>query len=220
MAEAGAFFTFAIEANGRRKADRKEQAVSVVRKILPHVGVLPMSLRQSRYNGGVSFGIRQFEKSDFETLWRIDQACFDPQLAYSQPELAFYMRRPTSFTLVAESEGNGGPGDGGKGRDALPGSGILGFIVAERRRQVGHIITIDVIEQARRLGVGSALLTAAEDRLRENGAIAVELETPVNNDAAIRFYKRKGYFVEKTVHGYYSNQLDALVMGKALAEDK
>ena len=119
-----------------------------------------------------------------------------------------------------KARGNGGPGDGGKGRDALPGSGILGFIVAERRRQVGHIITIDVIEQARRLGVGSALLTAAEDRLRENGAIAVELETPVNNDAAIRFYKRKGYFVEKTVHGYYSNQLDALVMGKALAEDK
>ena len=43
------------------------------------------------------------------------------------------------------------------------------------------------------------------------------LETPVNNDAAIRFYKQKGYFVEKTVPGYYSNQLDALVMTKELA---
>ncbi len=60
---------------------------------------------QSRYNGGVSFRIRQFEKADFDTLWRIDQACFDPQLAYSRPELAFYMRRPGSFTLVAEGDG-------------------------------------------------------------------------------------------------------------------
>jgi len=54
----------------------------------------------SRYNGGVRFRIRPFKKADFRTLWRIDQACFEPQLAYSQAELDFYMRRPGSFTLV------------------------------------------------------------------------------------------------------------------------
>jgi len=193
----------------------------------------------SRYNGGVPFRIRQFEKGDFETLWRIDQACFDPQLAYSRPELAFYVRRPSAFTLVAEDEGTGKPRDGGETREReslggagiggskvigskvgglIAGSKILGFIVVEKPRQTGHVITIDVIEEARRLGVGSALLTAAERRLRENGAVAVELETAVNNEAAIHFYKQKGYFVERTVRGYYSNQLDALVMGKALAE--
>ena len=155
---------------------------------------------QSRYNGGVPFCIRQFEKGDFDTLWRIDQACFDPQLAYSRPEMAFYMRRPGSFTLVAEGEG-----------------GVLGFVVAEIRRKTGHIITIDVVAEARRAGVGSALLLAAEDRLLRVGARAVALETPVNNEAAIRFYKQKGYFVEKTVAGYYSNQMDALVMTKELA---
>jgi [ribosomal protein S18]-alanine N-acetyltransferase len=151
----------------------------------------------------VPFRIRQFEKADFDTLWRIDQACFDPQLAYSRPEMAFYMRRPGSFTLVAE---------------AVPGSNILGFIVAETRRKTGHIITIDVVAGARREGVGSALLRAAEDRLLRAGALAVVLETPMNNDAAIRFYKQKGYFVEKTVAGYYANHLDALVMMKELAQ--
>jgi hypothetical protein len=75
----------------------------------------------------VSFRIRQFEKTDFDTLWQIDQACFDPQLAYSRPELAFYMRRPGAFTLVAEGEG----------------SNVPGFVVAEARRKIGHIITID-----------------------------------------------------------------------------
>jgi ribosomal-protein-alanine N-acetyltransferase len=157
-------------------------------------------IASSRYNGGVSFLIRQFEKADFDTLWRIDQACFDPQLAYSRPELAFYMRRRGSFTLVAEGDG-----------------GILGFIVAESRRKTGHIITIDVIAKARRTGVGSVLLLAAEEQLLRAGTVAVVLETPVNNEAAIRFYKQKGYFVEKTVAGYYSGQLDALVMTKDLA---
>jgi ribosomal protein S18 acetylase RimI-like enzyme len=60
------------------------------------------------------------------------------------------------------------------------------------------------------------LLQAAEDRLRQAGAGVVELETAVDNAAAIQFYKRKEYFVEKTVPGYYSNQLDALVMRKVL----
>jgi len=77
-----------------------------------------------------------------------------------------------------------------------------------------------VIAAARRLGVGSAMLDAAEARLRESGAEAVALEVAVNNEAAIRFYKEKGYFVEKTVRGYYSNQLDALVMEKALVAEE
>jgi len=119
-------------------------------------------------------------------------------MAYSRAELAFYMQRPGAFTLVAEGE-----------RDA-----VLGFIVAEGRKRNGHIITIDVIAEARRLGVGSALLAGAEEHLRNSGAEAVALETAVNNESAIRFYKKKGYFVEKTVPGYYSGQLDALVMGK------
>jgi [ribosomal protein S18]-alanine N-acetyltransferase len=155
--------------------------------------------------------IRPFQKADFDTLWQMDQICFDPQLAYSRLELAFYMRRPGSFTLVAESDKTEGDKNGGSQRQ------ILGFIVAEARRKTGHIITIDVVPEARRTGVGSALLQAAENQLLLAGALTVALETAVNNGAAIRFYKQKGYFVEKTVPGYYSNQLDALVMRKELA---
>ena len=55
------------------------------------------------------------------------------------------------------------------------------------------------------------------DRLRAVGVTVVELETAVDNAAAIQFYKRKDYFVEKTVPGYYSNHLDALVMQKDLS---
>jgi [ribosomal protein S18]-alanine N-acetyltransferase len=160
----------------------------------------------------VSFRIRAFQKADFEILWRMDQVCFDPPLAYSRLELAFYMRRPGSFTLVAEADGaEAGPNGGSAGR-------ILGFIVAEARgkTKTGHIITLDVVPETRRSGVGSALLRTAEEQLLRAGAATVALETAVNNMAAIRFYKQKGYFVEKTAPGYYSNGLDALVMRKEL----
>jgi ribosomal-protein-alanine N-acetyltransferase len=166
----------------------------------------------------VGFHIRQFRKADFDTLWRIDQSCFDPQLAYSRPELAFYMQRPGSFTLVAESAENEFSGKNQLTRNANFPAGILGFVVAENRRKNGHIITIDVIAEARRSGVGSALLRAAEDKLLQAGTAIVALETPVSNLAAIRFYKREGYFVEKTVAGYYSGLLDAMVMTKELKE--
>lgn len=122
------------------------------------------------------------------------------------------MRRPGSFTLVAESPGTGQPQ-------------IVGFVVAETGRakhgaKTGHIITIDVVPEARRGGVGSALLEAAERQLADAGAASVVLETAVNNAAALRFYKQKRYFVEKTAPGYYANQLDALVMRKELVLDQ
>jgi ribosomal-protein-alanine N-acetyltransferase len=178
----------------------------------------------------VQFRIRQFQKLDFDTLWRIDQACFDPQLAYSRPELAFYIKRPGSFTLVAEA--SAAESEAGSSTEAVEHSytsrkncaakesaaRILGFVVAESRGKTGHIITIDVISEARRSGVGSALLRAAEEKLAQAGTHAVALETPVNNLPAIRFYKREGYFVEKTVAGYYSGLLDALVMTKDLPQ--
>ena len=140
----------------------------------------------------------------------MDQVCFDPQIAYSRPELAIYMRRPGAFTLVAESTGEAG-------RVGSTPTQIIGFIVAETRRRTGHIITIDVLPETRRSGIGSSLLQAAEDRLQQAGATVVELETAVDNAAAIQFYKRKDYFVERTIPGYYSNRLDALVMSKELA---
>jgi ribosomal protein S18 acetylase RimI-like enzyme len=166
----------------------------------------------------VEFHIRQFRKADFDTLWRIDQACFDPQLAYSRPELAFYMRRPGSFTLVAESAAVQSSSKNCVAAGPQFPAGILGFVVAENRGKNGHIITIDVIAEARRSGVGSGLLRAAEHKLLQAGTAIVALETPVSNLAAIRFYKREGYFVEKTVAGYYSGLLDAIVMTKELKQ--
>jgi [ribosomal protein S18]-alanine N-acetyltransferase len=178
------------------------------------------------YNGRVSFTVRDFEPADFEALWRIDQGCFPPGIAYSRVELRFYMRRRAAFTLVAAGFAQGdtesdGFGEGKKHSSASlaveVGADIAGFIVAEADgRDHGHIITIDVISGARRSGVGSSLLGAAEDRLRSAGCRSVELETAVDNVSALSFYKRHGYSVTRTFPRYYSNGVDALVLEKNL----
>jgi [ribosomal protein S18]-alanine N-acetyltransferase len=160
----------------------------------------------------VQFAIRDSRQADFDRLWRIDQQCFAPEISYSRLELAVYMRRSGSFTLVAEAANNGKS-------VALPYgvAAILGFVVAQaQRRGRGHIITIDVINQARRAGIGSELLAAAEARLQAAACHVVHLETAVDNVAALAFYKRHGYDLEKTVPRYYSNGVDALLLKKDL----
>jgi ribosomal-protein-alanine N-acetyltransferase len=158
------------------------------------------------YNVAVPFVIRDFKTEDFETLWRMDQECFLPGIAYSKQELKSYVRDRAAFTLVAVEAG------AGKEKEE---SWIAGFIVVHSE-STGHVITIDVDARARRSGVGSLLLQAAEDRLRAAGSRAVGLETAVDNIAALSFYKRHGYSVIRTWPRYYSNGVDALVMKKEL----
>jgi [ribosomal protein S18]-alanine N-acetyltransferase len=176
-----------------------------------------------RYNGGVLFTIRDFQRADFDRLWRIDQACFPPGISYSRTELKLYIRRRGSFTLVAVSvTDEAADPNSGKSKKYSPlasatGS-VAGFIVTEAGRGFGHIITIDVVAAARRSGVGSLLLRAAEDRLRAAGNRSVGLETAVDNVSALSFYKRHGYSVIRTVPRYYSNGVDALVLQKDLGQ--
>jgi ribosomal protein S18 acetylase RimI-like enzyme len=181
--------------------------------------------RRGGYNGGVPFNVRDFQPADFDTLWRIDQTCFAAGISYSRAELRLYMRRRGAFTLVAvggEPRAAIGPNSGKAERTVSAGfsaeGAVAGFIVGEAgARARGHIITIDVVAEARRFGVGSLLLRAAEDRLISEGCRLVELETAVDNISALSFYKRHKYSVTRTHPAYYSNGVDALVLEKTLA---
>ena len=158
----------------------------------------------------MEFTLRDYRPADFAVLWNIDQQCFAPGIAYSKRELAIYIRRRGSFTIVAE---HGGIGSNGSPR-------IAGFIVAEASRGMGHIISIDVLPDSRRLGLGSKLLLAAENRLQSLDCRAVILETAVDNTSALSFYKRHQYAVLKVSPRYYSNGVDALVLGKSLSSQR
>jgi len=166
----------------------------------------------------VGFALRDFREEDFEALWQIDQQCFVPGMAYSRGELGAYIRREGSFTVVAQPVSTEGQAPRSSGVPFTRSSAIVGFIIAEvNRRGIGHIISIDVVPQFRRSGLGSKLLGEAENRLEMFACRAVVLETAVDNGAAVAFYKRHRYGVVRIVPRYYVNGVDALIFEKQLA---
>jgi len=149
--------------------------------------------------------LRDYRSDDFQRLLEIDEACFVEGIAYSAHEMRHFLNRTSALKIVGEQSGK-----------------IKGFIIADKFRPrrsdqyMGHIITIDVLPEARRTGLGSRLLNAAEEKLKANACTYVSLETAVDNLAAMRFYRKHGYIGLKILPNYYLDSIDALLMGKRL----
>lgn len=149
--------------------------------------------------------LRRYESRDFPRLLEIDQSCFVEGIAYSPEEMRYFLGMPTAISLVG-----------------LQDDTIMGFVIADmfrpRRasRSMGKIITIDVAPAAQHSGLGTLLMSAAECDLKSAGCDYVSLEVAVDNEPALKFYKKHGYAVLKTLPRYYLDSIDGLLMGKRL----
>jgi [ribosomal protein S18]-alanine N-acetyltransferase len=154
----------------------------------------------------VDFVIRDYRAADFDRLWRIDQLCFPPGIAYTQMDLTGFITRRKAITLVAEfAAGSEFAG------------GIAGFAVAQPIRKIGRILTLDIVPEARRFGLATRLMQECEKRLRTLDCEQAYLETAVNNQPALDLYHKLGYEILRTLPLYYpTHALDAYLMGKLL----
>jgi [ribosomal protein S18]-alanine N-acetyltransferase len=164
----------------------------------------------------VQFTIREYRARDFDRLWQIDQLCFPRGIAYTQMELTGFIGKRKAITLIAEALAVTHRGQGADASTSR--SPIAGFVLAlPIRAQVGHVVTLDIVPEARRFGLASRLMKECEQRLRAAGCRLVYLETAINNEPAIRLYHKLGYEIVRTLPGYYSSQsLDAFQMAKHL----
>ena len=163
-------------------------------------------MTSSPHTADITFTIRDYRSADFDRLWHIDQLCFPPGIAYTQMDLSGFITRRNAITLVGEFQ----PG--------VADDPIAGFVIAQPvRRKYGRILTLDILPQARRFGLATQLMNASEDRLRALGCSEIYLETAVDNEAALRLYRKLGYQVLRTLPEYYSSHsLDAFQMFKRL----
>ena len=143
--------------------------------------------------------LRAYTPEDFSALYRLDQACFAPGIAYSKMALRYFLNLPTADCIVATEDAQ-----------------IAGFIITEENPPLAHIITLDVAEKFRRRGVGSLLLAESEKNLAFRGVRHILLETATTNEAGIAFWQRHGYRIEATLKRYYQGRLDAYEMRKIL----
>jgi [ribosomal protein S18]-alanine N-acetyltransferase len=143
--------------------------------------------------------LRFYEPADFETLYRIDQACFPRGIAYGRPDLKMYLAAPDAQCLLAEISGD-----------------VAGYILTGKSGEIGHVVTLDVLEPYRRRKTGSALLEASEQEVASHGGKIMVLETATNNKPAIAFWNKHGYRQFVTIKNYYGRGLDAFRMHKLL----
>lgn len=144
--------------------------------------------------------IRDFQSSDLPRLSEIDQVCFPAGVAYSREELARFIAHCSSRTWVAEEDGR-----------------IVGFVVASREPpRIGHIVTIDIVEDFRRKHAGTQLMEAAEGWARKAKLQLIYLETAENNTGAQAFYEARGYRKIEKIEQYYSDGQSAWLMVKRL----
>jgi [ribosomal protein S18]-alanine N-acetyltransferase len=143
--------------------------------------------------------LRAYESHDFSAVYKLDQSCFPPGIAYSKTTLRYFLSLSCAECLVA-----------------VEGGRITGFVLSEINGPLAHIITLDVVEAHRRSGVGSMLLEAMEHAIAAQGVRTILLETAVDNEAAIGFWQRHGYRVEGVLKRYYLGRIDACEMRKLL----
>lgn len=111
--------------------------------------------------------------------------------------------------------------------DLLEGDGIFGFLADDDGQPLGvilcriaagevEVLTVGVTPEARRRGVGLALMLAALAFAREAEVAEAFLEVAVDNDNAIALYARLGFEKAGLRKAYYDRRpagfTDALVM--------
>ncbi|HKW32279.1 MAG TPA: N-acetyltransferase [Candidatus Acidoferrum sp.] len=143
--------------------------------------------------------LRSYDPHDFAALHKLDQWSFPAGISYSKTTLRYFLTIPSADCTVAEENGH-----------------IVGFILSEENPPLAHIITLDVEAKRRRRGVGTLLLEKQEANLFARGVRFILLETAIDNEAAVAFWKRHGYRIEATLKRYYLGRLDAYEMRKIL----
>ena len=93
---------------------------------------------------------------------------------------------------------------------------VVGYAVTLRRDEVVDLQRIAVRASYRRSGVATALLDAALDRARRDGADRMLLEVSAANTGALAFYAAHGFVEIDRRRRYYRDGSDAVVMGRDL----
>jgi ribosomal protein S18 acetylase RimI-like enzyme len=82
---------------------------------------------------------------------------------------------------------------------ALDGDQVIGSIMAGYDGHRGWLYSVAVRDSYRRLGVGTALVRSAEERLRTMGCSKINLQVRASNAAVVGFYSRLGYEIEERI---------------------
>ena len=145
--------------------------------------------------------LRAAGPADLESLYRFEVRCFREH-PFRQDHVAWILGNDHAVTLVQD------------GTD-----GFVAVLMLLFEGPTCRVLSLGVAERARRRGIATRMMQAAEALSRERGVPTVRLEVSTRNLAAIELYRRLGYRTDGVLYGYYSWGEDAYSMSKILPEE-
>lgn len=155
-----------------------------------------------------TFNLRRFQPDDLERVMYINRICL-PENYATYFFMDLYERFPETF-IVAEEDGEVVGYVMCRIETGLPDFGLLG--IAKR----GHVISIAVLPEHQRKGIGSALMNEAMAGMKVHKAKECYLEVRVTNTPAVNLYKKLGFEAARVGHNYYADGEDAYIMSLKL----
>jgi len=155
-----------------------------------------------------TFEIRKFTMDDLQSVMHINRVCL-PENYTDYFFIDLQRRFPETF-LIAEENGE-----------------VVGYIMCRIELGLsnfglsglfkkGHIVSVAVLPQYRRKGIGQALVTSAMEGMRLYKAKQCFLEVRITNTSAVELYRKLGFEITRTIRGYYADGEDAYVMSREL----
>jgi len=137
--------------------------------------------------------------ADLDKLHRFEILCFREH-PFRRDHIAWILGNEHAVTLVQE------------GSEGLTAAMMILF-----EGRACRILSVSVAPRARRRGIATQMMRAAEAICRERGFSSIRLEVSTRNLPAIELYRRLGYRTDGVLYGYYSWGEDAYSMGKTLS---
>jgi|SRR5215831_18236434 len=146
---------------------------------------------------------RLFQPEDFDSLYAIEEVCFQPPERFTRRYMRQLIASANSATWIAEENRE------------LAGFAILDW-VQELAGIVAYIPTIEVLSAWRGRGIGVELLHRLESSAIEQSAIGIWLHVDPENAPAICLYERSGYRSRGRADHYYARNRAAVIYAKDL----
>jgi len=141
--------------------------------------------------------IREFKRQDIKRVLEIEKASFDDPYP---PNILIDIYNLGAGFLVAQENNR-----------------IVGYIIFWiKYEDEGHIISIAVDKNFRRLEVGTKLVEASIESFKKFSVNILKLEVRVGNTGARKFYSKIGFKEHKIVEDYYEDLEDAVIMTKSM----
>ncbi|MCX8189496.1 MAG: ribosomal protein S18-alanine N-acetyltransferase [Nitrososphaeria archaeon] len=142
-------------------------------------------------------GIRKYNEKDLEKILEIERSSF--KFPYPKELFKELLSMKQTRMLVAKTDSEK----------------IVGYILYSIKSQRCLLVSIAVVPEYRRMGVGTMLMKAFLDDVK-NVVEKVELQVGCSNLEAINFYHKFGFKVNGILKNYYPDGEDALYMVKYL----